>query len=641
MCGLAGILSDDVETAVLHRMTTAVNHRGPDDQGVWFDAAAGIGLAHTRLSILDLSPAGHQPMISGSGRYVIAFNGEIYNHLTLRAEMERGGVVPTWRGRSDTETLLASFDAWSIEAAIAKCVGMFAFAVWDRQRRTLTLGRDRLGEKPLYYGWQGKSFLFGSELKALRAHPAFKAEIDRDALAAFMRLGYVPAPKSIYRDIHKLPPGTLLTLRGSSDPSAPVTYWSLPDVARQNSRAPFAGPDDDALQGLEARLSEAVALQLVADVPLGAFLSGGVDSSAIVALMQAQSSRPVHTFTIGFTEDQYNEATHAKRVAQHLGTDHTELYVTSEEAMAVIPRLPALYDEPFADPSQIPTFLVSQLARRYVTVSLSGDAGDELFGGYNRYIWVRKLLRYPAPLRRLGAVGLSLLSASQWDQAYSVLQRLLPASLHVRTPGDKARKLASVLSADSDAAIYQRLVSAWPSLGTLVIGGRETAELSTEWKKLADLGSPENQMMALDTTTFLPDDILCKVDRAAMGVSLETRIPFLDHRVVEFAWSLPMSMKIRDGQGKWILRQLLYKYVPRDLIDRPKMGFAVPIDAWLRGPLREWAQNLLDERRLRDAGYLNPSPILHKWTEHLSGAHNWQYPLWNVLMFQAWASAQT
>lgn len=638
MCGFAGEVGGaGVDEERLHRMAAALHHRGPDDRGVWCNAEAGIGLAHARLSILDLSPAGHQPMPSACGRFVIAFNGEIYNHRSLRIELERIGHAPSWRGHSDTETLLAGFDAWGIEATVKKAVGMFAFAVWDKQTRTLTLGRDRLGEKPLYYGWQGETFLFASELKALRAHPAFRAEINRDALVAFMRYGYIPAPQSIYRGIHKLLPGTLLSVRGSERAdSKPVSYWSLLDVARQGMRTPFAGSDAEALEELEARLSEAVALQQIADVPLGAFLSGGIDSSTIVALMQAQSNRPIHTFTIGFAEHQYNEAVHAQAVARRLGTDHTELYVTPEETRAVIPRLPVLYDEPFGDSSQIPTFLVSQLARRSVTVSLSGDAGDELFGGYNRYAWTRKLLKYPGPLRRMLAGGLTALSPVQWDGVYGAIQPLLPASLRFRMPGDKAHKLASVLAANSNAAIYQRLVSTWQSPDAVVLGGHDTAGLSKAWEELADFDAPENRMMALDALTYLADDILCKVDRAAMGVSLESRVPFLDHRVVEFAWRLPLHMKIRRGQGKWILRQLLYNYVPKELIERPKMGFGVPIDAWLRGPLREWAENLLDETRLKQEGFFKPEAIRTKWREHLSGRRNWAYHLWDVLMFQAW-----
>ncbi len=643
MCGFAGSLGySKCDENSLRRMVSTLYHRGPDDQGLWFDQSAAIGLVHARLSILDLSTAGHQPMSSACGRYVIVFNGEIYNHLKLRGELEQSGQVLNWRGHSDTETLLAGFHAWGIEATLQKSVGMFAFAVWDKQTHTLTLARDRLGEKPLYYGWQDDTFLFGSELKALKAHPAFLAEIDRDALAAFMRYSFIPAPQSIYRGIHKLLPGTLLSVRVDMYTTRlkPVPYWSLLGAARQSLQAPFTGSDAEALQELEARLSEAVALQQISDVQIGAFLSGGIDSSTIVALMQAQSTRPINTFTIGFEGLQFNEAVHARAVARHLGTDHTELYMTPEEAREVIPQLPILYDEPFGDSSQIPTFLVSQLARRSVTVSLSGDAGDELFGGYNRYAWTRKLLKVPPPLRRMLAAGLTALSPAQWDRIYSTMQPMLPSLLRVRMPGDKAHKLSQVLEVDSDAAIYQRLVSTWPNPDTVVLGGRDPMNLSHAWDELTDFNALEYRMMALDALTYLPDDILCKVDRAAMGVSLETRVPFLDHRVVEYAWRLPLHMKIRNGQGKWILRQLLYKYVPKGLVERPKMGFGVPIDVWLRGPLREWAEDLLSEARLKREGFFNPMPIRQKWAEHLSGQRNWQYHLWNGLMFQAWLEKQ-
>lgn len=618
-------------------MAATLRHRGPDDHGIWSDMTVAVSFGHARLSIIDISAAGHQPMTSASGRYVIAFNGEIYNHLDLRAELDAAGRARAWRGHSDTETLLAAFEVWDIRETVTRAVGMFAIAVWDRETRTLTLVRDRVGEKPLFYGWQGGTFLFGSELKALRAHPAFAAEIDRDAVAAFMRVGYVPAPRSIYRGIRKLPPGTLLRVRENEQVAGtPEPYWSLLDVARAGLRDPFTGSDAEAIEALTARLSTAVSQQQLSDVPLGAFLSGGVDSSTIVAMMQAQASRAVRTFTIGFQDEKYDESPHARAIARHLGTDHTELVVTSDEARGVIPRLPQLYDEPFADASQIPTFLVSGLARRSVTVSLSGDGGDELFGGYNRYMWTRRLLTIPAPLRRVVAAGLRGLTPSQWDRVFAGMHPILPAALRVRTPGDQAHKLAPVLAVDTAKAIYQRLLSTWPEPVDVVIGATAPAPLESAWEALSDSAVAEDRMMAVDAVTYLPDDILCKVDRAAMGVSLETRVPFLDHRVVEFAWQLPLHMKIRHGQGKWLLRQLLYRYVPAELIERPKMGFGVPIDAWLRGPLREWAEELLAEARLVAEGYLHPQPIRQKWVEHLSGRHNWQYQLWNVLMFQSW-----
>lgn len=653
MCGFVGFMGaitsygqlDD--EAILKRMSNTITYRGPDDAGYWTDVNHRVGFGHRRLSIVDLSPAGHQPMLSASGRYVIAFNGEIYNHLILRAELGKAGHATGWRGHSDTETLLASFDAWGIRGTVERTVGMFAFAVWDRQSLTLTLGRDRLGEKPLYYGWQGSGshdvFLFGSELKALRAHPAFAAVINRDALCLYMRHMAVPSPHSIYQDIHKLPPGTLLTVSRQQPDAAPQAYWSGAAVAERGVAQPFAGTPAQAVDALEVLLKDAVRQQMMADVPLGAFLSGGVDSSTVVALMQAQSSRPVKTFTIGFHEAGYNEAVHAKAVAQHLGTDHTELYVTAAEAMAVIPRLPTLYDEPFADSSQIPTFLVSQMARQHVTVSLSGDAGDELFGGYNRYqltasLW-GKLSAIPMPLRRAVAWSLTRLS----PQAWSNLTAHTPLARRWTTLGDKVHKGAGVMVARSVGELYHGMVSNWQDPAAVVLGGHEPPTLLTgQTPDLTGLSEVE-RMMALDMLTYLPDDILTKVDRAAMGVSLETRVPFLDHRVVEFAWQLPLEYKLRrEGNhyiSKWALRQVLYRHVPLALIERPKMGFGVPIDSWLRGPLREWAEDLLDEQRLKREGFFNPALIRQKWTEHLSGQHNWQAQLWNTLMFQAWLEA--
>lgn len=644
MCGIAGFFghSEGEWETVVSRMGDTLHHRGPNDGGAWIDREAGVALAHRRLSILDLSPAGHQPMLSVSGRYVIAFNGEIYNHLDLREELSGC----TWRGHSDTETLLAAFERWGIEVTLKKSVGMFAIALWDRETRTLTLARDRLGEKPLYYGWQGETFLFGSELKALRAHPACRGEINRDALALFMRHNAVPAPYSIYHGIHKLPPGTWLTVgpgRPGDHEAQPRAYWSAREAAETGQRSPFAGTETEARAALDTVLRQAVAGQMLADVPLGAFLSGGVDSSTVVALMQAQSARPVRTFTIGFHEAGYNEAEHAHAVAAHLGTEHTELYVTAEQAMAVIPRLPTLYDEPFADSSQIPTFLVSELARRHVAVSLSGDGGDELFGGYNRYFWATNIWRRigwaPLALRAALAGALTTLPPSAWNGVFKGLARFLPAGWRYANPGDKLHKLAEILAVRSPEEIYLGLVSHWKRPADVVRGAREPATVLTDPAQWADVPDFESRMMYLDQMTYLPDDILAKVDRAAMGVSLETRVPLLDHRVVEFAWSLPLSMKIRHGQGKWLLRQVLYQYVPPALIERPKMGFGIPIDVWLRGPLKAWAESLLEETRLRREGFFNPELIRLKWAEHLSGRRNWSYYLWDVLMFQAWSEA--
>jgi asparagine synthase (glutamine-hydrolysing) len=647
MCGIAGFLATHTAEEgeqIVRRMAAQLSHRGPDDEDAWVDAPAGVALAHRRLSILDLSPAGRQPMHSATGRLVIVFNGEIYNWREVRAELERSALAPQWRGHSDTEVLLAACEVWGVEAAIKKCVGMFAFALWDRQERTLTLARDRMGEKPLYYGKAGGAIVFASELKALHRYPGFTAEVDRGALALYLRHNCIPAPHSIFAGIFKLPPGSMLTLRGddwkSGDLPQPVSYWSVREAAERGERNPFEGTAEEAVAELERLLRDSVAAQMVADVPLGAFLSGGIDSSTVVALMQQQSSRSVSTFTIGFREQGYNEAEHAAAVARHLGTDHTELYVTPGEAIAVIPRLAELYDEPFADSSQIPTYLVSRLARQHVTVSLSGDGGDELFGGYNRHYWAARLWQkwggVPRPLRAACASLLRALPPSTWDRVYSGVSRWLPKSLHYNTPGDKLHKLAEVLPVSCPEDIYLNLVSHWKDPTAAVIAALEPLTAVTNREAWASLRDFESRMMFLDSVTYLPDDILTKVDRASMGVSLEARVPLLDHRVVEFSWRLPLSMKIRAGQGKWILRQLLYRHVPREIVERPKAGFGMPIGDWLRGPLRDWAETLLDERRLTAEGFIRPQPVRALWSDHLAGRSNWAYHLWDVLMFQSW-----
>ncbi len=651
MCGLTGFLggfsadlSLDKAIIVLRRMTDSILHRGPDSDGHWLDADAGIAMGHRRLAIVDLTAAGAQPMESVSGRYVIAFNGEIYNHLAIRTDLQNDGQAPAWRGHADTETLLAGFDAWGIEATLKKCIGMFAIALWDRQSRTLTLARDRLGEKPLYYGWQGtgtsRVFLFGSELKALRAHPAFTAEIDRDALAGYFRHMAMPATYSIYQGIQKLAPGAILSVSLSAPQPVINAYWSATNAIEQGTAHPFAGGADQAVEELDRLLRDAVNKQMTADVPLGAFLSGGVDSSTVVALMQAQSQRAIKTFSIGFYEEAFNEARYAKAVAEHLGTDHTEFYVTAQQALDVIPQLPTLYDEPFADSSQIPTYLVSKLARGHVTVSLSGDAGDELFCGYQRYsttaeLW-RRLSSIPAPVR----VGAARAFEKVPPRMLNALGRQISSKPRWARLGDRVHKGLELVDSDSLIELYTRLISNWKDPSSLVIGSRETETVLTGLSRSFASLSGIEQLMALDLVTYLPDDILTKVDRAAMGVSLETRVPMLDHRVVEFAWSLPLQYKLRaEGAvrtNKWVLRQVLHRYVPRQLVERPKMGFGVPIDSWLRGPLRDWAENLLDESRLRKEGILNAAEVRQKWAEHISGRRNWQNQLWSVLMFQAW-----
>ena len=669
MCGFAGFLTTSPHIyanadAIVTNMVNTIQHRGPDDSGVWIDADAGVALAHRRLSIVDLSPAGHQPMISANGRYVIAFNGEIYNHVDIRCELERlNHLNPLsaqelatltqdsstvnmrekfeWRGHSDTETLLAGFEIWGIEATLKKTVGMFAFSLWDRQDRVLTLARDRMGEKPLYYGFQNETFLFGSELKALKAYPNFLGEIDRDVLCLYLRHCYIPAPYSIYKGIQKLLPGTYLQVRLGADAGAqtltPKAYWSMEEIALQAVISPFEGGAIEAIAALDSQLKESIGLQMMADVPLGAFLSGGVDSSAVVALMQAQSMRPVKTFSIGFDEAGYNEAEYAKAVAQHLGTEHTELYVSSAEAMGVIPLLGKMYDEPFADSSQIPTFLVSQMAKQHVTVSLSGDAGDELFCGYNRYLlantW-QKIEHVPFGLRKSVGHLIKTLSPATWDAIFQQVGKVkkLPSNM-----GEKLEKLANRLEkVDGVNELYYSLVSEIDCPEHLVVGATEPSSWLTQVGMKSTFQDAKQHMMFMDAMTYLPDDILVKVDRAAMANSLETRVPFLDHRVVELAWQLPMEMKIHNGRTKWILRQVLYQYVPQQLIERPKAGFGIPLGDWLRGPLRDWAESLLNEQRLHREGYFNTKYVRQLWHAHISGKCNHQSLLWSVLMFQTW-----
>jgi asparagine synthase (glutamine-hydrolysing) len=620
-------------------MIKPLAHRGPDDMGVWADAEAGIALGFRRLAIIDCTPTGHQPMISHDGRFAVVFNGEIYNFQRLRKELEKQGIP--FRGHSDTEVLLGAISRWGLEEALAQFNGMFAFALWDRQERELHLVRDRLGEKPLYYGWCGSTFLFGSELKALQADPAFRAEINRDVLPLYLRHNCIPAPHSIYKDTYKLLPGTCLAVK-ATDPKNPklTPYWSARSAAEEGCKHPLLGSATALLAEAETLLKDAVALRMIADVPLGAFLSGGIDSSLIVALMQAQSSTPIKTFTIGFTDRSYNEAAEAKAIANHLGTNHTELCLTCRQALDTIPELASIYDEPFADSSQIPTLLVSRLAKKSVTVSLSGDGGDEIFGGYNRYLWAPRLWKsfgwLPRPARALMAASLRQLSPAQWAALLRTAAPLLPSSWRQRHPGHNIQKIGEGLAADHPLDLYRRLACHWQNPAAVVLNARELQHLPLQSCPAGANASFAAQMMLLDTLTFLPDDILVKLDRASMSTSLEARVPYLDHRIVEFAWRLPMALKIRDGKGKWLLRQLLAKYVPSQLTDRPKTGFAIPLGDWLRGPLRGWAEALLHPARLSNEGFFNPAPIRQKWQEHLSGKRNWEYLLWDILMFQAW-----
>lgn len=646
MCGLAGFLQQrpvgGAEAAsVLDRMTTSITHRGPDTHGAWLDSDAGIALGHRRLAIIDLSPAGHQPMVSPSGRFVIAFNGEIYNHVDLRGQLAQEGRAPAhYRGQSDTETLTAGFDAWGVEETIKRAVGMFAIAVWDRNRRTLTLVRDRMGEKPLYYGWQngasGRTFLFGSELKALRQHPACSREIARGAVVQLMRHGHVGEDHAIYSGLHKVRAGELIEVSLRSPEPAKSRYWCGAKAASRRGQDARRSPDK-AVADLETLLMDATGRQMISDVPLGAFLSGGIDSSLIVALLQRQCSRPVKTFSIGFHEKRYNEAGYAKRVAEHLGTDHVELYVGDRELRDVVPRLSQVYDEPFADGSQIPTILVSQLARSAVTVALSGDGGDELFCGYDRYrqgAALMRLIRHvPQRLRAYASALACAVPRGAWDR---VLNPFLDVAPGKEPNGQRLHRLADYAQSGSVEDLHRKLVSRWRFPETAVVGGREPGSLLDGRLDAGDELGDAERMMLLDMLTYLPDDILTKVDRASMSVSLECRAPFLDHRVVEFAWGLPQDLKYRDGQSKWALRQILYKHVPRELIDRPKMGFEVPIAAWLRGPLRPWAEDLLASDRLRREGMFDAMLVRRMWDEHQSATCNWGPQLWNVLMFQAW-----
>jgi asparagine synthase (glutamine-hydrolysing) len=643
MCGLTGFASpssrtSDELTGILRPMCEAIAHRGPDDSGEWVDPEIGVALGFRRLAIIDVSPAGHQPMVSASGRFVVTFNGEIYNFEALRKELREAGLAPAFRGHSDTEVMLAAFEAWGVDASVRRFNGMFAIALWDRKLRRLFLMRDRMGVKPLYYGFAGRTFFYGSELKALRRHPDFDATIDRGALGLYFRFLYVPAPYSIYEGIRKLMPGTILTFDPATREVETATYWSAADAAARGMTNRFQGSEEEASREAEALLRDAVRLRMIADVPLGVFLSGGIDSSLITALMQAESSTPVRTFTIGFTESNYNEAPFASAIARHLGTHHTELYMTPDDVVNVIPKLPAMYDEPFADSSQIPTHLVAMLARRHVTVSLSGDGGDELFGGYTRYFIGQKLFRrlakLPAFMRPAIGRALASLPPRAWDRLLALGRPLLPSSLRQANPGSRIHKVARVIAANDLDAMYFELVSHWSNV--VVQQGDAEAPVTSARPRINDL---VERMMYFDQISYLPDDILTKVDRASMAVSLESREPLLDYRLVEFAWTLPLSMKVQNGVGKRVLRRVLDRYVPKNLIERPKMGFGIPLESLLRGRLRDWAESLLDPSAMRALGFLDTTMVQSRWKDHLDGKDQWKFHLWGVLMFQQWMMA--
>jgi asparagine synthase (glutamine-hydrolysing) len=640
MCGIAGMVdwraatSGDALRSIAEAMIETVRHRGPDAGDVWVEAEGGVALGQRRLAIIDLSPGGAQPMHSADRRFVITFNGEIYNYRDIRRELQAAG--HSMRSDSDTEVLLEACALWGVEAAIERAIGMFAFALWDRKTRSLTLARDRLGIKPLYYAATPERILFASQLKAFRPAPHWKPTIDEDAVVGYLRHAYIAQPRTIYREAEKLAPGHILTLRGGSTPS-PKCFWDLRGIAAAGQRRNDPVPDPrEAADRLDALLRDSVKLRMIADVPLGAFLSGGIDSSTVVALMQAQSTRSVKTFSIGFHESGYDEAQCAKQVAAHLGTDHTEFYVEPRHALDVIPHLADWFDEPFADPSQIPTYLVSELTRKHVTVALSGDGGDELFAGYNRYVWAERLARavnlVPRPLRGASAAALRALAPQSWNRLFG----FVPAAWRPALPGDKLHKITTLLDNPQPDAIYRRLVSQWERPEEVAAAGREPRGPLWDPTIAHDFPDLVPRMQLLDMITYLPDDILTKVDRATMAVGLEGRVPLLDHRVVAYSWSLPLEFKLRGGRSKWLLRQVLDRYVPRSLIDRPKMGFGVPIDAWLRGPLREWAESLLAPARLASDGFVRVEPVRQAWREHLEGSRNWQYPLWTVLMLQAW-----
>lgn len=646
MCGFAGFLgaknirNKHLVHSILKKMNDRLIHRGPDSEGYWCNFDSEIFMSHRRLSIVDLSFSGTQPMISKSSEFTIVFNGEIYNHLEIRQEIKKINPGISWKGTSDTETLLASLDFFGIENTLKRLTGMFSFALWSNKTKTLTLARDRIGEKPLYYGWQGsgmaRSFLFGSELKALREHPSFENSINRNSVNLFMKYNNVPAPNSIYKNIYKLMPGNFLQISLANQEFKIIQYWSLAQIASNAFNNPIFDTDNNIINNIESILKNTIKQQMIADVPIGAFLSGGIDSSSVVALMQNQSNQKINTFSIGFEEKNFDEAKNAMKIAKYLGTNHNELYVSSKEAMSIIPSLPIYYDEPFADSSQIPTFLVSRLAKKNVTVSLSGDGGDEVFGGYNRYYYADKYLnicnRLPGRLSNILKNFILGISVQTWSTIFSTLKIN-------NNFGEKLYKVAKIIEEKNFYRVYDFLISNWGNPESFVLG-TENNNIDSKYILDPPLQPYDSaiQLMILDMLNYLPNDILTKVDRASMGVSLETRLPFLNHELIEYMIRVPKKFKINNGIRKWALKKILNKYIPEKLVNRSKSGFAVPIDAWIRGPLREWTDSLINEKNIKSEGFLNYNEIDKKWKEHKSGKKNWHHELWAVLMFQSWTN---
>ena len=639
MCGFAGFIdTKSFSENILYRMTEVLNHRGPDDRGIWINKDIGIGFAHTRLAILDVSQAGKQPMESRSGRYVIIFNGEIYNHLELRKEVEYKNNLQknNWVGYSDTETLLAAIETWGIEVTLKKLNGMFAFAIYDKKNQNLILARDRIGEKPLYYGWQNNTFLFASELKAIKEHPNFDNEINENIIPLYLKYNYIPEPYSIYKNIYKLKPGSFITIlcNNKSKNIEEKDYWSLINNSYSNNISKIT--DREAINEFEILIQNSVSKQKLSDVPIGSFLSGGIDSSLITAIMQSQSRNPINTFTIGFNDKNYDESYYANKIAKYLGTNHNQWIVEPTDVFSMIPSLSEIYDEPFADSSQIPTYLVSKFAKKKVTVCLSGDAGDELFGGYNRYIWLSKIHSIPIYIRNILSFSINRLSPTIWNKILNSFNPITPKKFKINMPGDRLHKLGNLLKTSSYEDTYNNFISTWNNPKDVLINNKLLTGSESYWKDFDFIKDHKMRMMILDILNYLPNDILCKLDRAAMSNSLETRVPFLDINVINFSMNLPLNMKIRNNKGKWIVRKLLNKYVPKKLFDRPKMGFGIPIDNWLRHDLKEWASDLINQKNGINHDYFDRNTIKMMWNEHLSGKNNWQYHLWNILSFDSW-----